>query len=597
MVKSNSKPALEGDEKFMEKFSPGSTRYLKLWKKTHDFDGKLTKSSCNNLVDKLKIEVASAYEKEKPLKQLQLLEAMKWREQAEKRKRNIQKKQNRKQEKAALQAAILVKPDEETVGPSVGVRQMYERQRQTQERQLGEEEKRLRLSAVASSSSSLLAKTSYPDLGPLKDQYRIKDINYECKGCDPNRDSPTIEGDGIYPMIEVANPHFGAPGQNEGRTMKVYRPWTDADCTEACKTLWAPKVDPEGWVERHKQLVDSFGLNGVKAGYTGRNAQGQILPSEDQALQAQLQLVHNSVKETWKMTPDYFLCDSGADRTVLRDRIPGVGPSKDKIMVRSANGQLSVSYFSKPLTVEDSNTGKQENAQVVSCPECPVNLLDLMTKLKISIVPTSRGMVARNIESVEDTFVAEGLEVHYDWSLDLPNPDPTETGKHLLSIDMEGLESFVQPDTPDSDRYHVTLRYKKTPGPDVEYDKRINKLGPQKVTLSHLYTDRRGFAGCSAKLTHQAYKQFAVWDSVPHMSLMKPEKADCKDVGQFVKRARPITAWQQLPDGWSVDVERWSVYRKTPGWVVNTTPRVHLDNAKQASTWYSQQGEQDEDNE
>ncbi|KAK2841798.1 hypothetical protein Q5P01_011998 [Channa striata] len=525
MGKRNSKPALEGDEKFMEKFSPGSTRYLRLWKKIHDFDGKLTESSCNNLVNKLKIEVASASDKEKPQKQLQLLEAMKWREQAEKRKRNIQKKQSRKQEKAALQAAILVKPDEETVGPSVGVRQMHRRQRRTQERQLRDEEQR-----QASPASS-------PTLGDAK-------------------------------------------------------------------------VDPEGWVERHKQLVNSYGLNGweieqtlkksltynfgrVKAGYTGRNCQGQILPTEDQALQAQLQLVHNAVKETWKRTPDYvkisqcrqkdnedvfefrarledtfkdhiqFLCDSGADRTVLRDRIPRVGPSKDKIMVHSANGQLNVSYFSKPLTVKDLNTGKQDNTQVVLCPECPVNILgqDLMTKLKISIVPTSRGMVATNIESVEDTLLAEGLEVHYYWSLDSPNPDPTETGKHLLHIAME-----------DSDQYHVTLRYKETPEPDVEYDKSINKLGPQKVTLSHLYMDRRGFAGCSAKLTPQAYKQFTVWDSVPHISLMKPEKADWKDVGQFVKRAVAITAWQQLPDGWSIDMERWSVYRKTLGWVVNATP-------------------------
>lgn len=291
-----------------------------------------------------------------------------------------------------------------------------------------------------------------------------------------------------------------------------------------------------------------------------------------------------------------FLCDSGADRTVLRDKIPGVGPSKDKIMVRSANGQISVSYFSKPLTIKDLNTGKQENAQIVLCPECPVNLLgrDLMTKLKISIVPTSRGMVARNIESVEDAFVAEGLEVHYYWSLDLPNPDPTETGKHLLSMVMEDLESSVWFNTPDSDQYHVTLRYKKTPGPDVEYDKRINKLGPQKLTLNYLYTDRQGFAGCSARLTPQAYKQFAVWGSVPHMSLMKPEKADWKDVGQFVQRAVAITAWQQLPDGWLIDMERWSVYRKTLGWVVNTTPRAHLEDAKQASKWYSQQGEPDD---
>ncbi|XP_026209226.1 uncharacterized protein LOC113157825 [Anabas testudineus] len=162
------------------------------------------------------------------------------------------------------------------------------------------------------------------------------------------------------------------------------------------------------------------------------------------------------LRELWVQgTKVQFLCDSGADRTMLRDRIPGVGSSKDKIMVRSANGR------------------------------------DLMTKLKISIVPTSRGMVAMSIQSVEDTFVAEGLEVYYYWSLDLPNPDLAETGKHLLSMAMEDLESSVRADKLDPDQNHVTLRYKKTPGSDVEYDKRINKLGPQKVTLSHLVKFRQ----------------------------------------------------------------------------------------------------------
>ena len=43
----------------------------------------------------------------------------------------------------------------------------------------------------------------------------------------------------MFPL--VANPHYGIDG--EARIIKVYRPWSDSDCTEASKSLGDPKAD------------------------------------------------------------------------------------------------------------------------------------------------------------------------------------------------------------------------------------------------------------------------------------------------------------------------------------------------------------------
>uniref|UniRef100_A0A1A7Z5N2 Integrase catalytic domain-containing protein n=2 Tax=Iconisemion striatum TaxID=60296 RepID=A0A1A7Z5N2_9TELE len=90
-----------------------------------------------------------------------------------------------------------------------------------------------------------------------------------------------------------------------------------------------------------------------------------------------------------------FLCDTGACRTVLSSEI-GLTPSKNSILVRSADGVMSRSPLSRPISVTDPVSGQGTTACVVLSPECPVNLLgrDLMSVLKISVIPVSDGMRA-----------------------------------------------------------------------------------------------------------------------------------------------------------------------------------------------------------
>lgn len=79
MGNEKSKPAtMEGDSKYMEKFSPGSTRFLELWKKKYGFEGKLTFGPCEKLVERLKIEALNSRKAANKELHLQLLEAVKW---------------------------------------------------------------------------------------------------------------------------------------------------------------------------------------------------------------------------------------------------------------------------------------------------------------------------------------------------------------------------------------------------------------------------------------------------------------------------------------------------------------------------------------
>uniref|UniRef100_A0A3Q3KJT8 Peptidase A2 domain-containing protein n=1 Tax=Mastacembelus armatus TaxID=205130 RepID=A0A3Q3KJT8_9TELE len=142
-----------------------------------------------------------------------------------------------------------------------------------------------------------------------------------------------------------------------------------------------------------------------------------------------------------------FLCDTGADRTVLRDKVPGVTKGDKNIFVKSANGQVTPCSFSQSFVIEDEASGFQEKVMAVLCPNCPVNLLgrDLLSKLKISL---------------------------------------------------------------------------------------FEKLGPQRITLKTLYTDRKGKAVCSVSLPSKAKRLLMGWSPNPHLSVSKTNDMHWEELKQ-----------------------------------------------------------------
>ncbi|MEQ2208165.1 hypothetical protein XENOCAPTIV_027688 [Xenoophorus captivus] len=123
------------------------------------------------------------------------------------------------------------------------------------------------------------------------------------------------------------------------------------------------------------------------------------------------------------------LCDTGACRTVLTKRPPGVKYSNTAVRVRSAAGTSEVHYLSAPVTITEPETKRTCQAPVLISQKCPVNLLgrDLMQKLHINIVSTETGMKAVVEEGA--LVLNEQSQPHYYWSLDL---GPTPTTRELL---------------------------------------------------------------------------------------------------------------------------------------------------------------------
>lgn len=123
-----------------------------------------------------------------------------------------------------------------------------------------------------------------------------------------------------FPMIEVANPHFGVEN-DQSRVICVYRPWTESECSEACKDLGNPLTNVNEFIARHKQLCSSYRLNGqeteatfrkcltynwarVRGTYTGRDG-NTVLPYGHANLRGQVDGVYERLRNTFKASVDY----------------------------------------------------------------------------------------------------------------------------------------------------------------------------------------------------------------------------------------------------------------------------------------------------
>ena len=90
------------------------------------------------------------------------------------------------------------------------------------------------------------------------------------------------------------------------------------------------------------------------------------------------------------------MCDTGADKSVLRDTLPQIKPGSKWITVVSADGRMVVQRISEKQLVTDEE-GFTVEADFVLSPDCPVNLLgrDLLRKLQLVLVPTDKGVVVK----------------------------------------------------------------------------------------------------------------------------------------------------------------------------------------------------------
>lgn len=269
------------------------------------------------------------------------------------------------------------------------------------------------------------------------------------------------------------------------------------------------------------------------------------------------------------------LCDTGACKTVLRENIPQVTWSTDTLTVTSASGHVTSQRLTDPLTILHPASSRACKVKCIMDPSCPLNLLgrDALAQLKIGVVPEDNGMrpqifLSQTTPRQVESLVCQGQgEIHYYWTLDLPKVAPLlDIVKAVLPV-----TAVTMPPT----ELHNTLWFKDTPGPDPPYDAAVHRLGPQNLTLQHIYVTQSGNAVCSVILTPQALEVNRM--PKPHVSVARSPNVRWKDLGDVLRNVERDAYHRDDsdPEGW-LRGRRTHCLRLALGWVIKTTPATHM---------------------
>lgn len=274
-----------------------------------------------------------------------------------------------------------------------------------------------------------------------------------------------------------------------------------------------------------------------------------------------------------------FLCDTGACRTVINEDFPYMKIGTDYVLTRSAHGAIFHTPLTTPTWLSDPE-GVSCKIPLIYMTECPINLLgrDGMQKLRLAVVPTSEGgMTVKRLTEKGELFVVEGhCEPHYWYSLSIPESPPLRAGTALLKEGKTGV--WVQNQMSPSN-LHMTMYYKRTPGPDEGYETKLQKLTPASVTLRHIYQDREnGKVAASVTLNEPLNKLFRMMGA-PHVSLYKGNCDRWQDLGPMVSVGERANDWQ--PDeGKAMYSPSTGLHRIPLCWKVTVNYSVHLDAPK-----------------
>ncbi|XP_048843219.1 uncharacterized protein LOC125715510 isoform X8 [Brienomyrus brachyistius] len=246
---------LEGDEKFMEGYKPGSGQISsQRWRKKHGFEGKLHTPDILKLQGNLKLEMLQTTNNKKGQdRKKEYVFSDAWLEQSKLRDNKRQQKKRNKEKK--LQVALITLDEETAARPSAPPAPPPPPQIPVPAPALVPATDRQEARGGGVEPSRMLTRGSDPSLYPVKDLATAK-VQWH-----PKNNTEQEEVEWQCPLVEVANPNRG-PNNTGPETMLVYRPWTAEDRTAALKGI--PPVEegvPEFWTAI-LELQSSFHLNG-----------------------------------------------------------------------------------------------------------------------------------------------------------------------------------------------------------------------------------------------------------------------------------------------------------------------------------------------
>lgn len=363
--------ATKPDVRFMQQCHADSCKFLKKWIKKHGFNPCLKNSEeMTELVRRLREERKEKLRKGKKtnVKDEELKMAKLWLEQSTKRVLAIRVKDEKKKAKqSATMAALGISPDHETTPKqpsehSTEAIDRHESQSKSDEKQEdpqstleGRTQKnRLKRNAnprLPDDSSPSLTRHArrqqerlYPELPQEGVQNSPQQMNNPFATSSPPAytgspqfqplpkaygplswpDSPAQTTGAVtqYPMFAVANPAYTGQPDGQPPTILVHRPWTQQECTEACKGLGDVENNPTEWTINFRSLALSYHLNGremesalrmalghrwsrVRGSFNPNGTDGAPLPHDSNDLAGRTAAVLHRVEQTFRKVPDY----------------------------------------------------------------------------------------------------------------------------------------------------------------------------------------------------------------------------------------------------------------------------------------------------
>lgn len=146
------------------------------------------------------------------------------------------------------------------------------------------------------------------------------------------------------------------------------------------------------------------------------------------------------------------------------------------------------------------------------------------------------------IESIEPrpNGYKAGPEPHYYWTLDLPSLEPLQ----------QNAKMYLPP-----------------------------RLGPQRLTLQHLYVTKSGNAVCSVIQSEKIQEVNRMPN--PHVSVAHNDNTDWRDLGRVLRSVETDSYEKtgEAQEGW-LQGRRTKCMRYTLGWIMTTIPTTHLSDGE-----------------